>query len=215
MWIAVTACGGDDNASNTPSNSATAAVSTASPTIATATATASPTPVHIFGTPLANFADFRDFAGQIASAIQDKDASFFLQDPVIHTEDCSSMGCASGTVSGVDFGGWLGEASPYSIDTLHGYLAYFFDAQAKLFGIAAVHSDRGGAIGGPATFAVLTANTVTSASVVVLEFIHDGNLWRLKQVMEAGSVREQPSEWLSGACAQCYDYFEPWQGATS
>jgi hypothetical protein len=153
------------------------------------------------------------FAAQIASAIQYKDADFFLQDPVIDTVDCSFMGCTTGTFSGIDYGGWQSEASPYAVETVRGYLVSFLSSRAELFGIAAVNSDRGGAIGGPATFAVLTADTGTSTAVRILEFIHDGDHWRLKVMLEDGSP-DTPSEWLSGTCAGCYDYFELWQGAT-
>jgi hypothetical protein len=180
-----------------------------------ATPTATPTPPET-PTPPPESGDldgFRAFAVQIEAAVESREADFFFQSPVISSEHCGPPVCAEPTtISGVLYGGWDSEASPYPLDFVRASLSTYLNYGAELFAIAETHSERGAVMDGPAAFAIIRAPALETGTIEVLQFVHDDGKWRLRMDLEAGTPEGVTNDWLSGDCDRCYDYWERWEG---
>jgi hypothetical protein len=157
--------------------------------------------------------EFRAFAVQIEAAVESREADFFFRSPVISSEHCDPPVCAEPTtISGVLYGGWDSEASPYPLDFVRASLSTYLNYGAELFAIAETHVERAGVMDGPATFAIIRAPTLAAGTVEVLQFVHDDGKWRLRMDLEAGTPEGATNDWLSGKCGECYDHWERWEG---
>jgi DNA-binding CsgD family transcriptional regulator len=178
-----------------------------------ASSTPTPTTADVFGTPSPHFAVFRNFAAQIDAAIAARDADFFLRDPVITSTECGPPVCPEVIVSnGVLYGGWNSEVFPYPLDDVRSHLKVYFDYPAELYALAATHSSKGTVMDGPAFFAIIRAPSLAAGTVKVIQVIRDGDSWRLRMEIDAGAPEGSINDWLSGDCAQCYNYWERWEG---
>ena len=196
----------------------------ASPTVTaeatpTAQSTPSPTaaPVGSWtpGRASPDFENFRTFAQQIEVAVRSHDTHFFINNAVLSSIPCPNIymtecdGTEPTTIEGVWVGLWESEAFPEPPERFRDILIHYFASNPNLQSLAAVYRDVGGAIGGPAYFAI-TAIPSESASTQVFEFQLKDGAWRFWGMIHDGS----PSRvWLSGECDYCYDYWERWEGA--
>ncbi len=184
---------------------------TANPTTAP---TATPTPDASSGTASADFRDFRVYARRVDAAITANDQAFFVDTAVITSIPCGDEFVPQcdepgrEAVEGIWVGLWGSEAFPEAPEEVRQLLSEYFASGARLHSLAAVYRDVGGAIGGPTYFAVLAVASVPE-STRVLFFRRVDAAWRLLGLFSGGSLS---SEWLSGNCAGCYDYWERWEG---
>jgi hypothetical protein len=161
------------------------------------------------------------FAAQIASAIQGKDADFFLRDPVVTSIECSAGGpCpipGPTVVVGIRYGLWRSDGFVSSVADTRSQLVDLLSSGRQLAAIAEATTDPlyGDALQPqPGHFAVMN-DPDDPGWVTLLDFLRDGSNWRLEDVVNARTTDASTNEWLSGRCSECYDYWEPWQGATN
>jgi hypothetical protein len=221
---AITACGGDDTASDTPTGSPSA----------------SPTPTETAsGTAPAGIAEFRPFAQQVSDALVGHDAAFFTsraQQVQITCKGDETLGPCSGKAAGQVLTGitgraWQSDATAiFTLDEYAANLQWYWSASLpavtdsygsgdlRLFALA---WNRGK---DPPIFRVITTSIVNTyptgypiaenqREAHVFNFERQGADWAfINEVAAPLSVTS--SDWLSGQCSECYDYFELWQGAT-
>jgi hypothetical protein len=217
---AITACGGDDTASETPTGSLTAS--------------GSPT-----ATAPAGIAEFRAFAQQVSDALLGHDATFFTsraQQVQMTCKGDETLGPCSGkaagqVLTGITGGAWKSDATAiFTLDEYAANLRWYWSAslpaatdsygsgELRLFALA---WNRGK---DPPIFRVITTSIVNTyptgypiaenqREAHVFNFERQGADWAfINEVAAPLSVTS--SDWLSGQCSECYDYFELWQGAT-
>jgi hypothetical protein len=211
---------------------AVAPTHTASPT-----ASSEPTPSFVVqGVPSAlpisdaDFADFRAFAAQIAEAVSARDSSFFTNRGIEYITLCEGYdtppecrGQPAGTkyegiyafdetsdavpiLSRDNFAGmldnWWASASSSASDE-------YATGEPRLLGLARWDGNEALAIVG-----LIVDGSTVQRQLRIFRFIRiAGNEWALH--VERRLPVTETMDWLSGTCAGCYDYFEPWQGATN
>ncbi|MEX1195819.1 MAG: hypothetical protein WD904_03810 [Dehalococcoidia bacterium] len=205
-------CGDDDD--DIPTGTASVgpdSTITATPAAPEDTLTATPAST-LLSIPPAGFDEFRTFGAAIDQAIQAQDVDFFLRDPVISTEQCPNIlyQCTQ-PVSGIMVGLWRSEGRPMAMDEFKTFLSDRFALGFQLAALATLTHDSGGAIGGPVDIAVVMQQSDPTTNAYVLFFERNGAGWRLKLLMNSGRPSDESNEWLSGTCAECYDYFELWE----
>jgi hypothetical protein len=205
---------------------------TATPSVAAITvgptATVSPsTPIP--GSEPAGFEAFREFAPLVIHAVLAADVAFFTDRAdrvtipcrgVDSLEPCSTHTGIAGYAWRSDAGGVFTDEfyalnlRNYRDGSLPDRMDRFGDGRLRLFAIASEESpDR-------LTFQVITtsitnvypstgAQTEPFRESHAFRFHLDGEEWRFDgEIVAAASVTAE--DWLSGDCAQCYDYWERW-----
>jgi len=227
MISAIAACSEEEEepASSTSATVSFAPTQTAEPQL-TALPTAEPTLVP--GTPSPNFEAFRAFAAEIDAAVVAGDAAFFADRGVEVEITCrgdEQLGqCTNqpaGTViRGIPGYAWRSDAG--GVNPRADFEEFVSDWFAAA--IPDESDDRGG--GAPRLFALAQSsedeflaiaslirdtgsypNIQRQCRVFRFSFV-DGN-WVLRgEVFCYATLVSE--DWLSGACAECYDYWEPW-----
>lgn len=229
------ACGDDDEAS--PATSSSLSTSTAAATGFTTPATPAITIISPAGSPPPEMPAFREFAAQVAAAIDARDPTFFTSRAQLTEMTCRGdeqlgpcAGAAPGEVlSGIFGAAWQSDASAlFSIEDYRLNLERYFEAPVlgasdaygpstvRLFALAY----RGGE--SPVFLAIASGilDVYPSTGYPIGEsqreshafrFTLQGSDWRFAGEIVAG-LSVVSSNWLSGKCAECYDYFELWQG---
>ncbi len=229
--ISVSACGDDGGPTRTPSDFTPR--ESASPS---ARATAEPSDTPTLGD---EFGEFREFAASIADAIVSSDTDFFLGRAFHEKVTCrgdESFGACSGQPAGTVRHGIPGSAfwsDAFYVFTPEEYatnLNRYFDAPVesafdaygsgalRLFGIASELNSNGTVT---VYMAITTAivdiypstgypigSNEREAHVFLFNKMPDG--WAFHSEIAAGTLVTSET-WLSGACAECYDYFELWE----
>jgi len=169
--------------------------------------------------PDAAFDSFREFALRIEAAVESGDTNFFTDNAVFSTLECPNElqgDCGfpyPTTIEGIRVGLWQSEGTVQASDEFKRTLTDYFAANPRLDSLAALNRDIGGGIGGPAYYAILNSTAAPSGTTIALGFVNDGGAWRFYLYLNAGTTERSTNEWLSGTCAECYDYWEPWEGS--
>jgi hypothetical protein len=210
--VLITGCGDEEELqTDTPSRAVTATAALG-PSIGPST----PTPT-VGVPPSPEFESFREFAALVQSALDAGDADFFLNDAVISSMECPNvLGSCNApyptVIQGISVGLWRSEGTVVPTEEFRLDLRDYFESAPKIHSIAGLFHDVGGAIGGPAYFVIVTTPQAPEKSAKALEFIKDNGRWRFRLYLNTGSA-DTANEWLSGNCAECYDYWELWQGS--
>jgi hypothetical protein len=171
------------------------------------------------GGPDAAFDSFREFASRVQAAIQSQDTNFFIDNAVFTSLDCPNElqgDCGfpyPTTIEGIRVGVWQSEGTVQAPDEFEGTLSDYLATNPRLHSLAALNRDIGGAIGGTPYYAILNSPAAPSGTTIALGFTNDGGAWRFYLYLNAGTTETSTNEWLSGTCAECYDYWEPWEGS--
>jgi hypothetical protein len=203
VLVLAVACGDDDDGESTPtpSEATPTAARTPIPTPGTPTPTNSPSP-----TPLA----FSDFAGQVETALGEKDVLFFMRNPLLQGIECPNelmTECGDGPtptmIQGIVVGNWRSEAFPQDPNDFIVTLSEYLVKEPTLRAIAS----RDPAGGEPPSYYAVTAVKGDPKSVAVFEFKEGEGTYHLASLIFAPVLG---SEWLGGECAECYDEWEEW-----
>lgn len=207
------ACGEDEDvpgATSHPSASVSAMAGSPSPStpIPNLTETAPAT---------SEFEDFRRFAVEVATALDDRNTEFFLSDPIFSSMECPNIFTDCGVpyptvIQGIAVGLWRSEGAVYSLEESRLMLRSYLEQDPKVHAVAALYHDIGGGIGGPAFYVIVTTPQAPETTAKALQFVNDNGRWRFRLYLDTGSSQSE-SEWLSGNCSECYDYWESWLGA--
>jgi hypothetical protein len=208
--LLVLMCGCQDGEETPPSESRTPATS--------AGASVSPSvPPGSTGSPDAAFESFRDHASRTQDAVQSQDTNFFIDNAVLGSLECPNElqgDCGfpyPTTIVGIRVGLWRSEGTVQPPDEFRQTLGDYLASNPRLYALAALNRDAGGGIGGPAYYAILNSIAAPSETTVALQFINDGGAWRFSLYLNARTPDSSTSEWLSGTCSECYDYWETWE----
>jgi hypothetical protein len=199
----------------TPATSATAPASL----FTSPTTTQPPSPSGPAGTPNSEFESFREFASQIQAAVRAQDANFFIDNAVLGSLECPNLlhgDCGfpyPTTIVGIRVGLWQSEGTVLPPDEFKRTLGDYLASAPRLHSLGAGYGDVGGAIGGPTYLAILNTSAAPSETTVVLEFVNDGGAWRFSLYLNARTPESFINGWTSGTCAECYDYWERWEGS--
>jgi hypothetical protein len=221
------ACGGDDDGASGPSDAGPPSGSAeASSTALSAPMDEGPTDAPT-GTSSADIDAFRDFARQVADAVAARDAEFFVDRVVeidLTCDGSQEFGPCGGEEAGSVVSGLPGsayETGGASIIPREEYAA----TMDSRWALAVETSDDFGA-GEPRLFAIGRESTglfttyqtligeISSGTEDRLTFVHrwqeGSGGW---QLVGETLVLSSPgsTDWLSSACAECYDYFELWE----
>jgi hypothetical protein len=232
------ACADDDSAPTRTADLASPTVhasATLSPTLTNSSSntpspltTTTPTPV---GSAPTSLHEFVAFVSQIEDAIQSKDADFFANRGVEIEMTCrgdEQLGPCSGQPSGAVIRGipgaawhsdtsalfprhnyrttvadWFAAALPAQADNIGGgaprlaALAWRRD-NGEFYAIATLIADAGP----PAGIQRQTRVFRFLPGVAGIDWALSGELF--------GAVSATSADWLSGTCAECYDYWQPW-----
>jgi hypothetical protein len=211
--LAFAACGDDDADEATPILHSLTLTAAPTATLSQAAATSpAETPTATEAPGPAGFDAFRAFGGQIAAAVEARDVDFFLRDPVITTLECPNEVFECSTpIAGINVGLWQSEARPEPVDAFRQLLADEFAEGVRLYALATLTHEFGGAIGGPVDAAVFE-KTARPGTGFVIFFQPSGDDWRLSLLMYTGFPEDFTNDWFSGEClGNCYDYYEPWE----
>lgn len=220
----------EEPASPTPTLATAVASQTPEPQL-TLSPTSGPTPLP--GTPSANFEAFRAFAAEMDTAIASTDAAFFVDralevEMVCQGDEALGQcgGQPAGTViRGIPGSAWRSDAFYiFSLDEYREYLLRYFAADRpsqldeygngslKLF---ALGSDDVGSLQFIAIATSIVEEYPTGVPIGeaarharVFSFVVANGKWRFAG--ETAATGGTAGEWLSGNCAECYDYWEPW-----
>jgi len=169
----------------------------------------------------ANLDSFRGFARQVEAAIEERDIDFFAANALPSSVTCPSepeprcRGQPDGTVlEGIWVAPWRSEAELFTTQELNRSLGEYFAAlpDARVTAIAAKVTKLVSLVGWPAFLAVVNSPSDASQDARVFDFFRAESGWRLKALfLVQGDIAQ--TDWLSGNCTPCYDYWERWKGA--
>jgi hypothetical protein len=224
--ILVAACSGEEETPNETSPSPTTATPSGTREAAL-TPSAEATPLT--GSLSADFASFRAFAAEVDAAVSNGDAAFFANRGVEIEVVCRGdeqlgqcMNQPPGTViRGIQGAAWQSDASalvpraeyeqlvsewftsalPSESDS-HG------DGPPRLLGLAQSFEGEPYAI--TSLIRDAGASSIERQCRVFRFSLVDGNWVLLGEYFCYATVTTE--DWLSGKCAECYDYWEPWEG---
>jgi hypothetical protein len=165
---------------------------------------------------------FRLFAEQIEAALQAGDEEFFFQRAETSSLVCPNefeprcSGEADGSsVEGVWLAHWQSEGSLLTPEDFRTEVSDYLDSLSApiLFALATDSRETGSLIGAepPVFFAIVGQEGDPVDSVRVFELRFAGAEWRLRVMMTVPGVGQD--DWVSGACADCYEDWEPWEGS--
>jgi len=209
----------------------------ASSETATSLATVTPTPA----VPPEDLESFRAFAAQIELAIRSDDVQFFVSRAVIQELTCTEQygSCADkplGTVlTGIPYGLWATEmGAPVPPQEFSGILGSFLEGgrgdladeygsgAPSLYALAEIGSGaRLSSLYRPdeRVFMALATAIVPLAGGApparradALLFAKQSGQWVFLGAISSGNLY---ASWLSGSCADCYDYWERWEGSAA
>lgn len=233
--LSAVACGDDDAATASPTNSVAASASSvvsSTPTLKPAQATLTATPATVpQKTVIPQLTSFASFAQQIDTAVQQQDANFFSNLGVEVTITCTgneATGPCEGqpanfTITGIPGVAWMSDAGGYTpIAAYNTMIAQWFAAamppQTDLYGngvprLAAIAGDSvNGYYYGIVTLILDTGPaTGIQRQSRAFRFTPDnsGGFDLIGEVLGAVSFTADP--WLSGQCTGCsYDSFQTW-----
>jgi hypothetical protein len=176
-----------------------------------------------------NLEPFRGFADDIATAVENGDASFFVDRGVHTTLFCSGteqVGQCAGEPAGKVFRGIPGSAWQSDAFAVMGSDEYTATFQQWFNSAIPASTDLHGS-GAPGLLAIAigTRGEFFAISSLISEGLPGQGQQRTSRVFhfepdsgggwdligEIGVFSTSGSEdWLSGSCGQCYDYWEPW-----
>ena len=175
-------------------------------------ATPEPTPTAV----PADMESFRTFAEKVETAIEERDAEFFVASAKMSVVVCPNEfeprceGQPPETaIEGIWLGRWRSEGSLQTPDEMMGALAAYLNSLAEPSLHAIGLREGAGLVGERSFFAVVASSDEPGDSTYVFEFVPSDSAWRFASVMEAPVLAD---EWLSGECAECYDHWERWEG---
>jgi hypothetical protein len=164
---------------------------------------------------------FRLFAGQIEAAIRAGDEEFFLQRAETSTLVCPNefeprcSGQADGSsVEGIWLAHWQSEGSLLTLEDFGSEVSNYLDSLSApiLLALATDSRATGSLVGDepPVFFAIVGEEGDPVDLVRVFELRFAGQEWRVKVMM---TVPVGNDDWVSGACADCYEDWERWEGS--
>jgi hypothetical protein len=227
--IAAGACSGDEE-EPAPSASATT-VATSSPTsVAPSTATPTGEATPGVGSPSPDFAAFRAFAAEVEAATAVGDAAFFadrgIEIEVICRGDEQLGQCmnepAGTVIRGIPGAAWLSDASALIPRADYEVLV------SEWFAAAIPGESDGHGNGTPRLVAL--GQSSEGEFLAIASLIRDAGAssiqrqcraFRFSLVDGSWALRGEifcyatatSDDWLSGACVECYDYWEAWKGS--
>jgi hypothetical protein len=217
VLLLISACrDGDEN--GVPATSPTATVSQRASRSASPPLSPAPSESVPAGGPDAAFDSFREFASRIEAAVESRDTDFFIDNAILTSLECPNElqgDCGfpqPTTILGIRVGHWQGEGTVQPPDEFERTLSDYLSSNPRLHSLAALNGDIGGGIDGPAYYAILNSAAAPSGTTIALGFANDGGAWRFYLYLNAGTTETSTNEWLSGTCAECYDYWESWEG---
>ena len=163
---------------------------------------------------------FRLFAAQVEAALQAGDEEFFVQRAETSSLVCPNefeprcSGQADGSsVEGVWLAHWQSEGSLLTPEDFRAEVSSYLDSLSApiLFALATDSRETGSLIGRepPVFFAIAGEDGDALDLVRVFEFGFAEDEWRLRVMMTVPGVGEE--DWVSGACADCYEEWERWE----
>jgi hypothetical protein len=216
-FLLISACQSDDE-TEAPATTPTITVSQGASVSALPTPRLSPSRSGAAGSPDAAFDSFREFASLIQDAVRSQDTNFFIDNAVIGSLECPNElqgDCGypyPTTIEGIRVGLWQSEGTVQALDEFKVTLGDYLASDPQLYSLAQAYSDGVGVGGRQEYFAILT-NGAAPPHTVVFVFVNDGGVWRFSLFMNARTPESVVNDWLSGTCAECYDYWEPWEGS--
>jgi hypothetical protein len=200
--------------------------------------TATPTVEETPGPETAGFDAFRAFAQQIETAVEGRDARFFVERARLAELTCTGeefpLPCAGQpagtTLVGIWSRAWASDASALlSPEEYALWLEdYFSTALGDLSdnygsGVLTLYALAHGEAEGAEVFRAITTSIVdryptgtpmgkTEREAHVFDFKFENGQWQFTGEIAALTSVTSP-DWLSGDCAECYDRWERWEGA--